>query len=149
MPSRFCCSKVHEVQLFEASHRGATHIFTRCFLAGRPRSRLRALVHPGLSERVDAIMSRDRYDYPASCLADIGLALAPVMPTSEPVMDVPAAQLTVPAWQGATPAKKQLPEVSQDAQPDPSGSRYFELEAGHIPHLYETRSSGLSLHAML
>ncbi|CAE7856425.1 POLA2 [Symbiodinium microadriaticum] len=41
-----------------------------------------------LFEAVLAHVSEHWYDYPASCLADIGLALAPVMPTSEPVMDV-------------------------------------------------------------
>ncbi|CAE6931062.1 POLA2 [Symbiodinium sp. CCMP2592] len=41
-----------------------------------------------LFEAVLAHVAEHWYDYPASCLADIGLALAPVMPTSEPVMDV-------------------------------------------------------------
>ena len=90
MPSR-CSSKVLEVQLFEALH-PSSDIYLDTRAPGRPSSLTSLSIGAAWpeSKRVDALV-RDRYDYPASCLADIGLALAPVMPTSEPVMDVPAA----------------------------------------------------------
>ena len=34
------------------------------------------------------VFFKERYDYPATCLAEIGLALAPVMPVEEEIQKV-------------------------------------------------------------
>ena len=77
-----------------------------------------------------------RYDYPAACLAEIGLALAPVMPTTETVMDVPAAQFEGPDARAEACWTRTM-QVSKDVQPDPTGSRHLGSKAGSMPHSCE------------
>ena len=77
--------------------------------------------------------SGPRYDYPASCLAEIGWALAPVMPTTADVMDVPAAQLLC-RYLGLSWLMHE--QVQKNVQPDPSGSRHLEFEAGGTTETY-------------